>query len=1011
MKKHVRLLALPFMFLCIASSAARGSSIFTVNSLVDTTNSGTLRWAITSANANPLNNGLSTITFSTNGTIYLSRPLPYIYKPVFIDGTSAPGYSGSPVVSIYFFNNCPGIRLASGSKGSTVKGLSLYGAKDAGISIQSSKVTVQANYISGGQTDGVSLLPGSSGNLIGGTSVSTGSTVWYATNFPITVNGWQGLRNYATNSSQTNSDWYLMAGTSKTNGLLYTGPMNGVGGNCYLVGYPSKNISSTSIYSAGNVTKGSNTIIFVGSYANTNNSNSILTPGFTNYGFVWTGTTNDLSVATNNSSPISTNGKFRTIDYSAPKKGHPTYNFCHSVMGDLAVGNVSYALKLATNSVPGPGIAYICKLTNADLSAPTSFVTIPTNALGAKSITAYGIWDNGNGSYTICGGFSTVPTNNITNQRVPLTGGLGYLVDFNPKTTNFTNWRSYSYPTGVNIDVHFEGISSTQKGVYTLVADLINGTNTFGCQVSVNRNSDGTFGNANWTTLTFPGVTNAGFVGADSVYGNQVVGFVTTNNNGSNVMQNFQMTISSGWSVANVIGGNSGNGVSVIGSLNNTIAQNIIGANIIGTNSFGGVNGGNGILLSQGSSFNMIGGQFVGSNNPTGSTGFTTPTFQRPPLGNLISGNGQNGVRIEGNSQSNVLSGNYIGTDSTGTNALGNGANGVDIENSIGNAILGCGYFQNPFAYYNVISGNYGHGVVINNANSTVFQGNYVGIDALDSTNVSNQGDGLLISGSSKFVQVGGVIPLGSVISGNWGHGTEIKDTVSCCTNFNTFGGLPSFKTNAVPNYGDGILITATGGSNTVRTCVMSGNLGNGVEIGGNASGVLVEDTTAGTETTIRQPLPNQCNGIAISGTAHGNRIGGYDPSIEMTVHASGNKGYGIVFLDGAYSNSVMNCRVGLGTVAAIPNTNGGIYFDEGTYGNLVGGSNPLSYNLIGFNNGDGITIMRSKKNQIMGNRISTNQVGIFATGNCSGTLIQVKDVTNNVINWETNSAIGVTYK
>jgi hypothetical protein len=52
-----------------------------------------------------------------------------------------------------------------------------------------------------------------------------------------------------------------------------------------------------------------------------------------------------------------------------------------------------------------------------------------------------------------------------------------------------------------------------------------------------------------------------------------------------------------------------------------------------------------------------------------------------------------------------------------------------------------------------------------------------------------------------------------------------------------------------VPNGHDGVLITSTGGDNLVRTNVMSGNRGNGIELAGNASGVTVDPDIAGLTT------------------------------------------------------------------------------------------------------------------------------------------------------------------
>ena len=73
---------------------------YTVLNLNDS-GAGSLRQAVQSAN---LNKG-SIIAFATTGTIKLSTPLPNISKQATIDGTTAPGYSGSP--------RQPGLRSSS----------------------------------------------------------------------------------------------------------------------------------------------------------------------------------------------------------------------------------------------------------------------------------------------------------------------------------------------------------------------------------------------------------------------------------------------------------------------------------------------------------------------------------------------------------------------------------------------------------------------------------------------------------------------------------------------------------------------------------------------------------------------------------------------------------------------------------------------------------------------------------------------------------------------------------
>src|SRR5215213_3791273 len=89
-------------------------TVFTVDRAADDANVGSLRWAIGQANAG---SGGDTIEFSlptTAGvaTINLSASLPAITKPVTIDGTSQPTYSGRPVVVINGAGAADGLQVA-----------------------------------------------------------------------------------------------------------------------------------------------------------------------------------------------------------------------------------------------------------------------------------------------------------------------------------------------------------------------------------------------------------------------------------------------------------------------------------------------------------------------------------------------------------------------------------------------------------------------------------------------------------------------------------------------------------------------------------------------------------------------------------------------------------------------------------------------------------------------------------------------------------------------------------
>lgn len=965
MKKLLFGFALPFALFATGALAAT----FTVT---NTNNSGTgsLRNAISSANTNKG----STVAFSTSGTIILSSPLPSILRTTTIDGTTAPGFSGTPTVLVNFNGNS-GFVVDQTAPGSAIKSLSLVNSGGAGITLMASKVTVAGNYIgvqpngtvNGNRGDGIYIRTPSNENLIGNTNPAADIKYFDTANsldFTVQpVSAWQGIRNSGTTAGE-----YLICGSSGTSGLLYTGPIDG-GGASYLVQFPGSTTIATSVYGPDNLPGGA--VRLVGIFRKSN------TMAY-NYGFVWEGTVGQLP----------SGGTFRTIDYPGA-----TYQYTHSAMGELAVGNADGPIKIGNVSVPiGAGKAYIYNLTTNTFVAN---VVYPNS----RSNTAYGIWHNGQSKYTICGGHSPVTTDNLQDQSKPLTLGKAFLVDYDAATDTFSNWKSFDYPNGpagVNFITHFEGISSTEPGVYNLVADSIQAGSTNAAQgswVTVTRNSNGTFDQGTWVDLNYPATPDS-VTSANSVYGNQVVGLVI----GPTTFA-YQATLEIAFQLSNVISGNGGNGITVAGSRGNVIAMNYIGTDPAGSTNPAYGNRRNGIALARKSVGNLIGGRVAAWNNPTGSKNPANAVFQRPVQGNLISGNLGHGVWLIDESSYNTLSGNYIGTDFTGTSALANQRDGVALDTTNNNTLAGCTTPQNPFVFYNVIAGNAGHGVSVKDSITTTIQGNFLGMGADNATSVPNGGNGLLAAGNSRQVQVGGVIPLGNVIAGNSQNGIEVRDTVKNFISFNSFTGIGAFQEFASPNGGNGVLITSTGGNNTIRTCIVSGNLGNGIEISGKASGVQITDTSVGTNTTISAPIPNQGNGIVIRGKAHKNAIGGFQLSVEPRVFVAGNTKQGIVVMESANNNTIFNTTVGEGAWLGVvmPNGLGGILLDAGSSATTIGGKSAAFHVGIRSNTGSGLLITSSQKNRVIKSHIEDNSlVGVRAIGNCAGTYLKDNTIQNN---------------
>lgn len=464
--------------------------------------------------------------------------------------------------------------------------------------------------------------------------------------------------------------------------------------------------------------------------------------------------------------------------------------------------------------------------------------------------------------------------------------------------------------------------------------------------------------------------------------------------------------------VSNVISGNGGDGITLVASSGNTISANYIGTAADGTAAI--ANAGNGIRLTAVSTGNMIGGTNYTDpsngteNDPTGA-GSGTPTFVVPSLGNLISGNGGNGVQIDGKSIDNNLSGNFIGTAAGGDAPLGNGQDGVLIDDSNFNHLIGCSITDNPFIYYNVISGNGANGLHVTNSSGTVVQANFFGISANNAIALGNGGNGILVDGASQNTQFGGEIPLGNVTAGNALNGIAVVDTAAGFDSFNTFAGLFAFG-GAAPNGQNGLLITATGGGHVIETSVFSGNTGNGILIAGDASGVVLDPNIVGMTTDGVTEMPNGGHGLMIAGTAHDITVGGYTPSVMPRSLYSGNGGFGIAVVEQAHDVTIFNTYVGtdMEGTAARGNTAGGIFLGDTVTNTVIGGTpsgNPAEpvFALVSGNTGPGIIVGDGTTNsQILNNIIGFAKNGTTLLPNGIAELIVGESSTGNTIEGNT---------
>ena len=594
-----------------------------------------------------------------------------------------------------------------------------------------------------------------------------------------------------------------------------------------------------------------------------------------------------------------------------------------------------------------------------DLAASNTSATVSTLSSGGSGSLRAAIRSANRSSSTTTITFSVAGTIRLTKKLPEVT---------NPVTIDGTSAPGYvaGGPPAVQVDANgYEGLVLRKGAKGSSIAALaLVGAERHGLSLQSNK-----------TTITdsYIGVRMSG-----EPDGNGKAGiYVTSNNNRIGTNPSGDSGV-----MSNLISGNSGAGIVISTGSKNTVVANRIGTDATGTSKV--ANRGHGIVLKKGAAENTIGGNEYTdaatgqTNDPTGDKGRVTPVFVVPPLGNLVSGNRGDGVHLTSGARKNVLSGNFIGTTADGNSALGNRGDGVQMVAAPRNKLIGCTLVENPFVYYNVLSSNGGHGLVITDSDNVTVHANFFGVGANNTTVLPNEGNGILVEGTSQNTQVGGVIPLGNVSAGNKANGIEVKDKVSGFITFNTFGGLLAFK-GAAPNGRNGLLITSTGGNNLARTNVMSGNAGSGIRIAGKARGVTVDPNIVGATTNGKNPLPNGKHGVVLAGRAHNNVIGGTRESVIPQNLFSGNLGYGLVLQGDVHDNLIMDTFIGTEVLGekALPNQQGGILVTDNASHNYFGVGTKDPANIISGNAGDGVTLTQRTHDNLFQN----NYIGLDRTG------------------------------
>lgn len=389
---------------------------------------------------------------------------------------------------------------------------------------------------------------------------------------------------------------------------------------------------------------------------------------------------------------------------------------------------------------------------------------------------------------------------------------------------------------------------------------------------------------------------------------------------------------------SNVVSGNLLSGISVIGDTSdgNIMRNNIVGARFGGTIAL--PNAGNGIVVTDGDSNELI--------------------------GNVVSGNSLGGILLTGTAVTNILTNNKIGTNLSGTAALPNAGDGIFIQ-SPRNKVGG-----NSPALRNVISGNGITGITLSGggASNNVIEGNYIGTSASGTAKIPNASDGIRVINAPRN-RIGSATDAaaGNVISGNSGSGISFLAPGS--TGGYVVGNLIGTAADGLAplgNVGSGVLLFSSatnvqiGGTNSISRNVIAANGAAGINFSSSANNNRVSRNLIGVNTA-GVARGNAVAGISLQGT--NNTIGGANPTFGNTI--AGNP-HGITLTGTSATNNTVAFNI-IGTDTA-SNTGRGIQITGGASTNTIGPKNVIRRNDTGI-----FINVGSTQNRVTENSISEN--------------------------------------
>ncbi|CAN5119189.1 hypothetical protein BH11PLA2_BH11PLA2_16780 [soil metagenome] len=665
---------------------------FAVTSLLDN-GPGTLRQAITDANSTT---GADTLTFSIAGTITLASALPTITDEVTIDGSTAPGFTATPVVEVDYNGNS-GLVFGAQSQDSILRSLGHINASGAGVTVGNPQIGIYGNFM-GLKLDGVTVA-GNTGAGLELTKLAIRSiigTVTVADRNVISGNGGDGI---LFDGGFENKVVANFIGTDKTGALD-----RGNGGNGVLV----TNAASNNVI--GGVTPAAAKFTVIAPEGNVISGNAL------NGILITNGSVNNLVAANFVGTNLAGNAAVgNTLDGIAVTKASNN----NSILGTF-VNTIPFIFMNLSSGNGGNGIR-VSDSNNTIIHANVTGLTANNDSKLGNGLN--GVLIEGTSANTTYGGI--IPLGNVS------AGNTLNGVVVADTANGFTAFNTFA---GVNAFTQQADLGNKLDG---FLITSTGGNNVLRTNVISANGDDGVeiSGAATGVTLVqnIIGLSTNGAVAIGNV-GNGVAIRGTAHDNIIGGPQGQFSVIPH-----NAISGNGANGIAVLDTaINNAINFSFIGSDIKGLTAV--PNAQAGIFLGTGSSKTII-----GSTNPAFAT--------------MVSGNSGVGIQMTGTNGNSVVT-TIIGLDKDSAVAMPNGGDGINITNSsnnlIGTRTTGTGntIASNGGNGVAVVSGN-GNGVLQN----SITANGLLGIDVTAGAN-NNQAAPHIISALllSDGIRVSGTV-------------------------------------------------------------------------------------------------------------------------------------------------------------------------------------------------------------------------------------------------------------